>query len=322
MNTKFVQSWQIFKASITATLRYPKLLWFPVLTTLMTGFIALFFFSALLLPMVLQHTGYAITQKEHWEVLQSYYFPVPAVPTQGRVSPIRAPDVMKVLVTGQPVGRGEAGSVGMAPESVGRSLLLLVAYFVSMFLATFFNVAFYSEIMAALNGQGVSLRRGLRLAWSRLPSIFAWSLLAGLVGWAIRLVEQRLPFGARLVAGLIGMGWSVAAVFAIPVIIREQPMRNPIRILKQSALTLKRTWGEGLIGFVGFTGARLIIFICLFVPFLAVEGGGDFVEAYVSGTGGVDGLCVCGGLCFECGAECVSVCVVFVRGRRGGAGTV
>ena len=28
-----------------------------------------------------------------------------------------------------------------------------------MFLTTFFNVAFYSEIIAALNGRGVSVRR-------------------------------------------------------------------------------------------------------------------------------------------------------------------
>ena len=91
-----------------------------------------------------------------------------------------------------------------------------------MFLATFFNVAFYSEIIAALNGKGVSFRRGLSLARSRLPSILAWTFLAGLVGWLIRTIEQRLPFAARIVTGLIGMAWSVAAVFAIPVIIQEQ----------------------------------------------------------------------------------------------------
>ena len=43
------------------------------------------------------------------------------------------------------------------------ALILLPIYFVSMFLATFFNVAFYNEIIAALNGKGVSFARGL--AW-------------------------------------------------------------------------------------------------------------------------------------------------------------
>src|SRR5208337_4937927 len=128
--------------------------------------------------------------------------------------------------------------------------------------------AFYSEIIAALNGKGVSFRRGLSAARSRLPSILAWSLLAGVVGWLIRAIEQRLPLAGRIVTGLIGMAWSIAAVFAIPVIIQEQPMRNPIKILQQSAMTLKRTWGEGLIGYVGFSAGTLVIFGCSLLPLL------------------------------------------------------
>jgi hypothetical protein len=143
-----------------------------------------------------------------------------------------------------------------------------VVYFVSMFLATFFNVAFYSEIIAALDGRGVSFRRGLQTARSRLPSIFAWSLLAGVVGWLIRAIEQRLPLAGRIVTGLIGMAWSIAAVFAIPVIIQQQPMRNPIRILQQSAATLKRTWGEGLIGYLGFSAGSMVIFMSSLLPLL------------------------------------------------------
>jgi hypothetical protein len=266
MKTKFLQSWQLFKASITATLRYRKLLWFPLLTTMLTSIIALFFFSAFLMPLVLHHTGYHLDQKEHWLVLKDYYITAPAAPTQPGAS-----------ATGSPVGV----NIGTPehPATVNRSVMmrlpgapvfLVAMYFISMFLATFFNVAFYSEIMAALNGQGVSFRRGLSTARSRLPSIFAWSLLAGLVGWLIRSIEQRLPFAARIVAGLIGTAWSVAAVFAIPVIIREQPMRNPVKILKQSAMTLKRTWGEGLIGYVGFSAGSMMIFFCSLVPILTV----------------------------------------------------
>ena len=141
-----------------------------------------------------------------------------------------------------------------------------------MFLATFFNVAFYSEIIAALNGRGVSFRRGLATARSRLPSILAWSLLAGLVGWFIRAIEQRVPFAAKIVTGFIGMAWSLAAVFAIPVIIQEQPMRNPLKILQQSASTLKRRWGEGLIGYLGFSAGSVVIFSSSLLPLLLACG--------------------------------------------------
>jgi hypothetical protein len=196
--------------------------------------------------------------------LKDYYFPTPATQPE---SPIPTPaagasGALSVLLTGQ------SGHSATAHGFPWGSLFLLVVYFVSMFLATFCNVAFYSEILAALDGRGVSFRRGLQTARSRLPSIFAWSLLAGVVGWLIRTIEQRLPLAGRIMTGLIGMAWSIAAVFAIPVIIQQQPMRNPIRILQQSAATLKRTWGEGLIGYLGFSAGSMVIFMCSLVPLL------------------------------------------------------
>jgi hypothetical protein len=258
MITKFKQSWQIFKASIIVTLRHRKLLWFPLLTTFLTAFFALFFLSAMVLPLVLHPTGYHLNQKEHWVALMNYYH-IKADMLPKPHPPASASELFSKISTRDSVA-------AHTPPVV--SVCLVVIYFVSMFLATFFNVAFYSEIIAALNGRGVSLRRGLRTAWSRLPSILAWALLAGLVGWIIRKFEERLPMVGRMMMGLIGMAWSVAAVFAIPVIIQEQPMRNPIKILKQSALTLKQTWGESLIGYLGFSAGGAVIFACSLLPLL------------------------------------------------------
>ena len=268
MITKFKRSWELFKASVTVTLRHRKLLWFPVLTTFLTALIALFFLSAMALPVVLHHTGYHLNQKQHWVALKDYYLPAPAVQPKSSDTAAGASDALKSLITGRSPESDKSGHPVVAYGFPWGSLCLLAIYFVSMFLATFFNVAFYSEIIAALNGKGVSFRRGLGTARTRLPSILAWSLLAGLVGWIIRTIEQRLPFAARIVTGLIGMAWSIAAVFAIPVIIQEQPMRNPIKILQQSANTLKRTWGEGLIGYIGFSTASVMIFVCSLLPLL------------------------------------------------------
>ena len=268
MITKFKQSWQLFKASITVTLRHRKLLWFPVLTAILTGFIALFFLSAMALPVVLHHTGYHLNQKQHWVALKDYYLPAPAVQPESQDPAAGTSEALSVLLTGRSTSADESGHPVAAQGFPWGSLCCLALYFVSMFLATFFNVAFYSEIIAALNGKGVSFRRGLSTARSREPSILAWSLLAGVVGWVIRTIEGRLPFAARIVTGLIGLAWSIAAVFAIPVIIQEQPMRNPIKILRQSAMTLKRTWGEGLIGYLGLSAGSVVIFAVSLLPLL------------------------------------------------------
>ncbi len=297
MNAKFQQSWQLFKASINVTLRHRKLLWFPVLTAILTALIALFFLSAMALPVVLHHTGYHLNQKQHWVALKDYYLPAPADLPKSPEPAAGASHDLSGLGAGHSVAADESGHPTAAQGLPWASLWLLGFYLLSMFLATFFNVAFYSEILAALNGKGVSFRRGFSTARSRLPSILAWSLLAGLVGWIIRSIEQRLPFAARIVTGLIGMAWSIAAVFAIPVIIHEQPMRNPIKILQQSALALKRTWGEGLIGYVGFSAGSAVIFLCsvpllLLAAFLAFSLERFWLSAVVAAIWVFSLLCI------------------------------
>jgi hypothetical protein len=244
MITKFKNSWQLFKVSLAVTLRYRKLLWFPILTTLLTAIIALFFLSAMAIPVVLHPTGDHLNQGQRWAALADYYLPASATQPQSHLLARR--------------------------DFRSGWLFLLVLYFVAMFSATFCNVAFYHEIIAALSGRGVSFRRGLDVARSRWLSILAWSLLAGLVGWIIRIIEERLPFAKRLVAGFIGLAWSVAAVFAIPVIIQQEPTWNPLKILQKSALTLKQTWGEELIGNVGFSAGSLVFFICWLLSFFLI----------------------------------------------------
>ncbi len=129
-------------------------------------------------------------------------------------------------------------------------VLLAGIYLVSMFMATLFNVAFYSEIMKALAGETVSIRAGLAFAMSRIKSIFIWSLFAGVIGLIIESLEERFGWIGRLVLGAVGMLWSVASIFVIPVMIRDEST-NPVQLLRHSANTLKKTWGESLIGYIG-----------------------------------------------------------------------
>jgi hypothetical protein len=94
----------------------------------------------------------------------------------------------------------------------------------------------------------VSIRHGVRIACARWKSILLWSLLAGVVGLVIRALEERLSFVGRLVTGLIGFAWSVAAIFAVPILVREESTSSPIKILTRSAETIRKTWGEALVG--------------------------------------------------------------------------
>ena len=199
MKTRILQSWQLFKTSIDVTFRYPKLLCFPALTGFLTLLIALFFLTAIAVPLALQDTGYSFTQKQHWETVLERNFP-------GTIGPAKSGIVTDSSVPSQ---AGESTAHHM--QTTKAPLVMIPIYFVSMFLATFFNVAFYNEILMALDGRGVSFRRGLQAAWQRVGAILAWSLLAGVVGSNISPLQERLPFVGRNITGIIGMVWSVPA---------------------------------------------------------------------------------------------------------------
>ncbi len=241
---KFQRSWQLFKTSLVVMRRDKRLLLFPVITAVCTFLIAVVF----LVPVAFQSTGYSYTSAQHWEAVgNSLYGPgsaeAPSVESDGTTS-------------GAAVHHAQSG--GVRPLAVGYFALI---YFVSMFTATFFNVAFYKEILNALAGEPVSILGGLRFACSKWKSILMWTLFAGVVGYIIKALEERFGLIGQLVMRLIGTAWSIACVFVIPVIITEEGASNPVTVLKKSALTLKQTWGESLIGYAGVSFGGVIILL-------------------------------------------------------------
>ena len=237
--SKFARSWLLFKSSLSIMRRNRPLLVFPIVTFLCTIVIVLFF----LLPITLRPTGYAITSSQHWQAISHSLF-VQSTDASGHVTK------------------------SLSPLAMGY---LAVMYFVSMFLATFFNVAFYHEILAALKGEDVSVSRGLKFAGTRLRAILLWTLFAGIIGLIIKQIEERLGFFGRLIGRFIGLAWSIASVFVIPVIVQDDQIANPLTMVKNSAGILKRTWGESLIGYVGINLAGGLVLV-LSIGFIIAAG--------------------------------------------------
>jgi hypothetical protein len=224
---RFTRSWLLFKTSLSVVSNNRELLLFPIVTALLMIVIFLFFLA----PVALMPTGYSLTQVEHWQTIGN------------RIGVEAA------------AGDSEKNFTFSTPALA----YLVFLYLASMFLGTFFNVAFYNEILAALSGQPVSVGRGLRFAMTRLKAILMWSLLAGIVGLVIKALEERFGLIGRIVMRLIGVAWSVASVFAVPIIVRDEDATNPVQTLKKSADILRRTWGEALIGYVGVSFASGVI---------------------------------------------------------------
>jgi hypothetical protein len=246
--SKFERSWLLFRSSLPVMMSNRMLLVFPALiATFMLCIAGLFF-----VPVALQPTGNDYTSGAHWKAVAGKFYEKKNVSTEG-----------SSLTSSSSRRHGRTRLVLTSVKPLGI-ILFSGMYFVSMFCATFLNVAFYHEIMKALKGQPISITDGLRFACTRWQTILLWTLFAGAIGLCIKSLEQRVGWVGQLILRLLGTAWSIACVFVIPIIVTEEESASPITILKKSALTLKQTWGESLIGYAGVSlGSTLFVLASL-----------------------------------------------------------
>jgi len=146
-------------------------------------------------------------------------------------------------------------------------LFIFLYYLVNYFIVVFFNTALVHCTHLYFKGEEVTIEKGIRFSMNRIGAIFAWSMFAATVGMILRLLAENLGSLGKILIGLIGIVWSVATFFVVPVIAYENV--GPIAALKRSAQMMKEKWGER-IG-AGFSFGLVSLIATL------VIGGGLFV---------------------------------------------
>lgn len=128
-------------------------------------------------------------------------------------------------------------------------VFLFLFYLAQYTVIIFFNTALASVATARLRGDEASVSEGLAAARSRFASILGYAIIAATVGTLLRMVQQRAGWLGRLVAGMIGVAWTVATFLVVPVLANEDV--GPLEAVQRSVELLKRSWGENLIGNAG-----------------------------------------------------------------------
>ena len=151
-------------------------------------------------------------------------------------------------------GEGGVRAVGQAEQILGY-VILFAFYFVNYFVIIFFNSALIACAIIRFKGGDPTLADGFSAAFSRLPQIAGWALVAATVGLILKIIESRSEKFGAFIASLLGMAWSAITYFVVPVIVVERT--GPIAAGKRSLEILKRTWGEALtanfgVGFIVF----------------------------------------------------------------------
>jgi Family of unknown function (DUF6159) len=135
-----------------------------------------------------------------------------------------------------------------ATHNVRFYLLVGIAAWITTAISAYFGVALASAASHALRGKHATVGEALRLATSRLPDIILWSLIAAVVGLALRIIIERIPLGGRVLTFLVGLAWAIATFFVIAVLALEGCPATAAA--QRSAQLVRRRWAEGLSGTV------------------------------------------------------------------------
>ncbi|QDT41786.1 hypothetical protein Pan241w_18500 [Gimesia alba] len=169
-----------------------------------------------------------------------------------------------------------------APQDPLAYVILFAFYFVNYFVIIFFNSALMSCAIIRLKGGNPTIGDGFSSALNRLPQITGWALVSATVGFILRLIESKSEKIGQLVAGLLGMAWSITTYFVIPVLVVEK--KNPFEAMKRSVGILRKTWGESL---VANFGIGLIVFLLMIPIFGLIVGGFIMIGSVNAVIGGI-----------------------------------
>jgi hypothetical protein len=165
-------------------------------------------------------------------------------------------------------------------HSHSRRLILiggLIASYPATFVGIFSGVALAAMLARKLDGEPVEVGAAWRTARQRTGIILGWTLLVCTVGAILRIAEEYLPLGGRIAAFVLDLSWSLATLFAVPVIAYEG--LGPRATLRRSGELFRERWGEQTVGVIGVAVAG---------GFLAIPGAMLILAgAASSGTGAV-----------------------------------
>lgn len=169
------------------------------------------------------------------------------------------------------------GFLGLIANKSGSFLtafyvFIFVLYFGLGFINTFFRTATSFTAATRFGGGNATISSSMKFCFSRLGSIIQWSLLETTVGVILRALEsigKKRGIGriiGRIVSSILGLAWKVLTVFVIPAIVYENA--KAFEAIKLSVNTLKKTWGESLIKWVGVYVIKNTINFLLVILFL------------------------------------------------------
>ncbi len=152
---------------------------------------------------------------------------------------------------------------------------LFVTYLGLGFITTFSNVCVVHTTRVRLSGGNATFFQSIGFALSKSHRILAWSVLVATVGLLLRAITNAAEnsgavgkFLLSLLETILSAAWTVVTIFVVPAMVFHD--LGPIDAIKKSADTLKRTWGESI---VGNWGLGFVSFLMVLPGIVGITGG-------------------------------------------------
>jgi hypothetical protein len=153
-------------------------------------------------------------------------------------------------------------------NKVTQYLSLFAFYLVNYFIVVFFNMALVHCTRLYFKGEEVSISKGLQFSLSRIGAIFSWAVFAATVGTILKAIQENSGSLGKIVTGIIGIVWSIATFFVIPVIAYEHA--GPLTAFKRSGQLLKENWGEKIGASFSFGLVQFVSILLIAVPLFLI----------------------------------------------------
>jgi hypothetical protein len=136
--------------------------------------------------------------------------------------------------------------------------------YVGTFVTYYYGVALASHVLAIFHATPGTYKDHITLARKRLPAIAVYALIATVVGYILRMIEERFRIIGLIIARILGVLWTLATTFVLPII--ADTNENAPQSIKHSVALFKSTWGETITGRIALTGFLFLIYFLIGIP--------------------------------------------------------
>ncbi|MGH3723083.1 MAG: DUF6159 family protein [Mycobacterium sp.] len=144
--------------------------------------------------------------------------------------------------------------------------LIALAYFVLAYITIFWQAALISQANITLEGGDPRVADGIAVAARHGVRLIPWTLISGVVSWILGEIQDRVPF----IGQLLDVAWRAISYQVLPTLVLGD--LGTIDAIKKTKETLKRAWGDNVIGVVGLgLFSALLVFPGVALVYLAVS---------------------------------------------------